>query len=240
MFRRLMTGLATYFPTKAASDRLLPYVTLLAAALGAVIALIQYGNNLAIARVTATMELHKQYLSETFAKAREEFDSLEQKLAASIVRTRCNFIKAAGEKGELPAARGVTPDCNNLTDADRAKLSTIKLEGNQRQALRQLIFSAPNVAKLNEEIDATTRLGQLELFFRSIVVCVQQHNCNGETAVALFAHDMTSFVNATCSADPPLAQQDDQRHDRSVPGALGREQEYLLESRSGAAKAFRL
>jgi hypothetical protein len=92
-------------------------------------------------------------------------------------------------------------DCENLTDNLRIALESINVGGEQRKRLRAYALS-----KVRDKLSATDGLAQLEIFFRSVVICVVRSNCDGETASALFARDMVIFVNATCIFDSPPGQ----------------------------------
>ena len=203
MPRPLITRLAAAFPPKSVSDRLLPYVTLVLAVAAGTSALVQYGNNLAIARVSASLDLHKQFLSETFQKAKKEFAAFDENVGAVAATARCEFIRNEVAKGALPAPAGVTLDCENLTDSMRIALQSIDIVGEQRTRLRDYVLS-----KVRDRLSGTDGLAQLEIFFRSVIICVGRSNCDGETAAALFARDMVTFVNATCVFDPPIGQDD--------------------------------
>jgi hypothetical protein len=197
MFRRLITRIAAAFPTKAASDRLLPYATLLLATLAAASALIQYGNNTAIARVTATMELHKQFLSDTFRQALKDFNSFNLRIGDVATQARCEFIKEALAKKSLQGPPGLVLDCQAINDGTRADLDSIDVVGDQRARLRDFALSKVRALSLS-----TDGIAQLDIFYRSVIICVERNNCSGDTASALFARDMVAFVNATCAFDP--------------------------------------
>jgi hypothetical protein len=195
-FRRFTSNLAKAFPTKATSDRFLPYATLTLAALGAGVALFQYANGLAISRVTATMELHKQYLSETFRTSVNEFRSFNERVNAAALEARCDYIKAGATRGSLTLPQGVSLDCKSIDNSTRTVLDAFNFEGEQRIQLREQALAA--VRRLSSSSDT---LAQLDLFYRSIIICVKKSNCSGDTAVALFAREMVAFVNATCAFD---------------------------------------
>jgi hypothetical protein len=198
--RRYIAQFATAFPPKAVSDRLLPYVTLLLAVAGGVSALIQYSNGLAIARVTATMELHKQFLSETFRPAVKEFNEFNTRANQIAPKARCEFIRDAIAKGEVSASSGTSLNCDKFDNATLTALDKVSLTDAQRDRLRE--FALWRRREVNPPWPS---IDQLELFYRSLIVCVERNNCSGDTAAALFAREMVTFVNATCDYDSPVA-----------------------------------
>src|SRR6266508_445550 len=195
MFRRAITRLAAAFPPKSVSERLLPWGTLLTAALGAAWAIHVYSNNVAIARVTATIEFHKRYTDKLFSEKNKVADVLGR----SLLRARCEFIRSALAEGTLQSRDQYTLNCENIDEKTLKSLQQYDLQGNLRVQARRYIFSYVGRHPLSAT-DASY-LEQLSICFRSIIVCVEHRNCDSQTTIALFAREMVEFVNMTCPFD---------------------------------------
>ena len=210
MLRRPIARLAKAFPPKFVSDRLLPWASLILAVSGAVWVILEYSNDLAIARVTTTLDLHKRY-TEKLLKEKEAFALANSQV---VLRARCEFIQKSAKGGKLkPPEKRL--NCENIDQETLETMDLYNLEGELRRQSRDYIFSRMAERPLSKK--EAQGLAQLSIFFRSIVICVEQDNCDTETSVALFAREMVEFVNMTCAFD---AQAD--RGGKTVNGEIAK------------------
>ena len=167
---------------------------------GGVWAILEYGNNLAIARVKTTLDLHKQYTDKKMFAAK---DRLTESVGPLILSVRCEFIvrAVADKKLEMPK-RPI--NCNKVDGEVIETLRSYDLKGELRTELRLYVLSKLGQTPLSRDI--SEGLAQLSIFFRSIIVCVDKNNCDAETSVALFAREMVEFVNSTCAFDDQTSQ----------------------------------
>lgn len=198
-FREFAGGLAFVLPPAHVTERLTPWFTIVAAVTAATFALAQYSNDLDIRRVSATLELHRQYRVD---HATDLYDLIggekgEDQQVSIILETRCKYYKSLVEGGELDTKGSVLPDCSKVTVTDLPVLDGMghALNECQREELR---------ARLNQILSSTTEIsrinfGQIVGFFRSVRLCVDQNTCDAGTALALFEYDVVSFLNASCA-----------------------------------------
>ena len=194
MLRRLIACLASALPPKFVSDRLLPWASLVLAVIGALWVFHEYSNDLAIARVMTTIDLHKRYTEKLFV-IKEEVTLASIPL---LLHSRCKFIENSVKSGKLKP-RGKSINCNNIDRETLQELDRYILEGELRKQLREYVFS--RVAERTLSKKEAQGLAHLSIFFRSIVICVEHDNCDAETSIALFAREMVEFVNMTCPFD---------------------------------------
>lgn len=200
MFRKIVAGISGNFPPKFVSDRLMPWASLVLVALGAFWAIHEYRNDLAIARVAATIELNKSYAVK-LTSLKAEF---AQAVAPTVLRARCQFIADSVDAGKISATPDDQLNCVSIDETTLRFIQSVELKGDLRQRGRNYIFAQVGKEKLSTK--QANNLAQLSLFLRSVIICVEHGNCEAATAVALFAREMVEFVNMTCPFDQQLAQ----------------------------------
>ena len=197
--RRVIAGIARWFPPKFVADRLLPWGSIAIALGGVYWGISEYRNDIAIARVGTTLELHKRYL---------DTDLLENKIQLSriqtdpIIRARCEFIETHIQSGDIEKIHYGELTCGSVDKETQRKLQPYDIVGDLREKLRDYIKR--EVGKNSLSGDDIKSLAQLSIFFKSIIVCTEQDNCDDETVVALFAREMVEFVNMTCPYEKKL------------------------------------
>ncbi|WP_370230694.1 hypothetical protein [Cognatishimia sp.] len=186
-------------PPSHVTERLTPWFTIVAAVIAASWALVQYSNDLDIRRVSATLELHRQYRVD---HASDLYDLIggekgEDQKIAIIREARCRYYKELIANGGLNAAGLTLPDCSRVTAADIPVLDRLglTLDECQRSEFRAI---------LNQKLNASTKIsrlkfGQIVGFFRSVRLCVDQSTCDAGTTLSLFEYDVVSFLNASCA-----------------------------------------
>lgn len=190
VFRRFVSVLAKGFPPKFAADRILPWTALILVTVGAGWTIYVYRNDVSIGRVQAVFDLYDVYRRE-FGRTKL-LRSKPQELEAAIARIRCEVVSST------------TDECETLTGSPARRLLEIPLTCQQRTTVRKKMNSWR--AK-NEDLD--TRLAyQYQSFFDAVRVCTQAGNCDVDTSLALFAKDITTYLNDVCVFV----------HDRKSPG----------------------
>lgn len=201
MFRRVTGALSARFPPKFVADRILPWLTVTLAAIGGFWAIYEYRNDVGTARIKTVLDLHQRYTADL----KEELDgdvSLESRKVDAILELRCNFYKEKIMSGQLQPGSHL-PECSAISSSDAVILQeytpqmTPPLRTELRNRMNEIL--ATEFAFNYEWTDALSR------FFRSVIVCVERHNCDRDTSIALFAKEMTSFLNSVCPHERRLS-----------------------------------
>jgi len=205
MLRNILAAMARYFPPKFVADRVLPWFLFGVGVFTACWGLWEYGNDLSIKRVHTVLEMHKNFRTiypenEAYLRGKSR-GSPNNETRQHIFRVRCDFYLEKIRENKLKiisdVPKGALKSCNDMAVMDRYG---DLLSSNQRKELREQLK-----AKLNAQIGVDSRkIRGLSLFFRSLIVCVESRNCDGQTAVALFSYEMASFVNGACLFDSKL------------------------------------
>lgn len=197
MTRAVWPWLARRVPSRAVTNRLVPWITLFLGAAGAVWTLFQYSNSVGIQRSATTLTIHRQFLV-TFPEGAQEITGLSAEAQTiETFRVRCNVYRVAMENGVL-SPNEMLSDCMAVTLADRSLLDEIGAEA--PEAVREQIRTALDTTVLTKTAPAR----RMMTYFRSLQVCVERHQCDPEITSELFAGDIVAFLNITCA----LAERD--------------------------------
>ena len=188
MFRKLIVGCAKLYSSKAVGDHFLPWIRLALAVLGAGLVICQYSNDVSIKRVQATLELSQAYRKETentelLTPRRKGFDMKKE-----FIRVKCEALQ--------PGFAQIQPmDCTALKPKDIEIVSQTPLPttGARHEVRRKANKIRADNFQLNHDVDL-----KRYMFFNVVRVCTQAGNCDTETALALFANDMTTYLNDVC------------------------------------------
>lgn len=145
------------------------------------------------------MEMYKQFQGDTFVAAKDEFSLVNNRIGEAVVTLRCQLIATWAARKMLQLPAGPALDCQPVSSEASAIMAQVKLSGDLRRDLRLLALHKSK--QILETAAERKSIIQLELFYRSVIVCVQQRNCSGEATAALFARNMVEFVNTTCPLD---------------------------------------
>lgn len=203
--RAIWVRLARWAPPILITNRLVPWITLLLAALGATWALFQYSDSVAIQRSNTTLTIHRQFVSVFPNGAQEITGQSEEALVVQIFKVRCDIYRAAMADGVLPPDERLHP-CETITLADQPLLDEIA--ENAPQALRDQVLMALETVVLTNAVPAR----RMMTYFRSLQVCVEGHQCDLAITSELFASDIVAFLNLTCDLaerDAEFARQGD-------------------------------
>lgn len=189
--REGLVGLGRWLPTARIMQRYVPWAALVAAIVGGSWTLVTYRNDLAIQRVAATFDMHRQF-RERFPNGSEVVDDLPLRTLAFT----CRFLQAEIAAARLTVDEPRLPACDTIIPSDRRLIEPIAdlMSESQRSALRQSLVShlsttaAPNWRRATE----------VRYFYRALTLCSRSQTCDGDIVVALFGPDMLGFVNAVC------------------------------------------
>lgn len=186
-----MVPLARWFPTRRVSERILPWVTLMLATLGAVWTLFQYTNGVEIQRAETTLSIHRQFLDTFPDGAQGAGDMSEDALVGGVLMIRCEIYTLAVEDGLLPAEPAL-PDCGSVSMSDVSVLDAVGEDASD--ALRdQIREETAMIGGINPP-----QARRMMTFFRSLQVCVEKGQCARDITTELFVGDIVAFLNATC------------------------------------------
>ncbi len=199
-FRRRIAALARGMPPAHITQRLVPWVTLLAALITATWALLQYSNDLAIRRVSTTLEMHRQFRTGyrdsmvPLQSAMRDANNLPQR----ILDLRCGYLQKLQADGTLLGGVLPVPECGTVTVENISVLDpfSLLLSAEQRTDLRQMV----EVLMAAQDDAPLGAYGELVDFFRSVRLCVGQNTCDPATTLALFEFDIVAMLNMTCAA----------------------------------------
>lgn len=185
--RGIVTDLARRLPRKAVAERLLVWVGALVSLAGFLWGVLEYHIDNDIDRTNTTMAFHKLYLDKVRGIDLYPDAKVSEAEALALVQAeRCRHLRGTFDLS--------ITDCDNLTSANIKAMNALELDSAQRTDLRKAL----NAFRAGLRKPDRDRLDAAMAFFRSIVICVDNRTCNAETAIALFAADMTAFVNEIC------------------------------------------
>lgn len=216
--------MARRFPPAFVAQRVLPWTTLTAVIVGGAIALMQYSNDLGIARSAAALEMHKQFRDDAgdwsstlLRNADGDAVSIEQ-FALEILKIRCLAYAEAVETGTVDPKDTTLPDCVDLRLWDQETLDKAPYSGDAD--LRITIAQRVRAFMVDDTKVDRGQFFRVSRYLRAVAVCVDRRTCDQQTAIALFAHEMTGFVNAACPHAQSLGSEG-QYELRFLAGFLG-------------------
>ena len=144
----------------------------------------EYRNNVNIQRVQATLQFHEAYRKEMsdVRLTESSSESTLEVLQEEIDQIRCGVL----EIQEI--------NCDAMTEEDVEKVRSEPLDSVQRAEVRRALNHL-RVERINLDDDAVS---DYYAFFNSIRVCILAKNCDLMTALALFAKDITNYLNEIC------------------------------------------
>lgn len=197
-FRKFAGSLARRLPPVHVSNRLTPWFTICAAMGAATWALAQYSNDLAIRRVSTTLELHRQFRTDYRTTSYDMIGGTkgEDQMILQILAVRCAFYRELADENFIDLGTVDLPDCTKVTVADTPTLDGIagQIDTAQRTTLRTLIN-----AELKDESINPIEFGQPVDFFRAVRLCVAQNTCDSPTALSLFGYEIISVISVSCA-----------------------------------------
>ena len=193
MTRAFAIWLSRRFPPKHVTDRVLPWLTIALVLVGGIFAVYEHLKNSNAARVIETIRLHQAFVMQT--PSGKSLQSLQNRLIDGlgplIDQRRCEYVLELADKGEVQLQPNV--QCNDAKS--HSIIAAIELQGQQRDELRRRLSDVEEqIVQENEEA-----IQQLLGHYTTVIVCVKNAACNGESARDIYARDMIGFVNAFCS-----------------------------------------
>lgn len=195
---------ARSLPAKHVTDRITPWIALVAAIIGGGAGLWEYADKNKAERVRRVLDSYTAYIKEDAGKSLKGDLRLALDTLVPLTTVRCTWMKErakdlsaiAESTGGLPTASAVSQiDCADF-DA-RSKLYAIALRDSARTAIRAA------VDKEREQLlkkDPQTKYSAVKVldFFNSIIACVNSNGCDNTTAYSIFAGDMVDLLNGFC------------------------------------------
>jgi len=194
--RKISSAIAKVLPPIHVTERITPWLTLLAAGVAAYWAIFQYQDQLDIQRVATTLDLHRQYRMQFPEGVSELFQNPRQKegVVSEIVGVQCRYLAEISSGPQLPDPCGAT----GTIDPAAMTLRMSDLTASERLALSDEIEKA--IALRDDLQPDGSKVEAMMAFNLSISVCVDQGTCDADTVTALFLREIILFLNNTCVA----------------------------------------
>ena len=156
----------------------------LIAAFGVVWGICEYRENVDIRRVQATLEFHAAFRNELrdVRLTHSSEGDTRRVLEEGIDRIRCLVLDIGGV------------NCDALEEDEVVKVREASLDSAKRaEVRRQLNRLLAKRITLNDNA-----VSDYYAIFNSVRVCILASNCDLATALALFAKEMTNYLNQIC------------------------------------------
>jgi hypothetical protein len=178
--------------SKTATEGVLPWLTLVLGVLGVGWTLIAFSAQNDIQRAQTILAIHRQYL-EMFPSGTDDILGLSAAARSdAIQQIRCRVFSDAAAEGTLTTTE-VLPECSTVRAVDKPLIDRIGAA--QTEAMKAAIRTAiSDIAPIDR-----TGAERMLTFFLSVRLCATENQCDADIATALFAKDMTAFLNQTCA-----------------------------------------
>ena len=170
-------------------------IVAVSAAGGIILGVMEYADRVDIERTRIALEMHEAYRREMGTI--QLIDDAQRN--AIVDRQRCIQARSVDNKLE-------DMNCSNLTDDDRDRIYQKELDSAGRDSLREAIGSA---LKGEVIVNGKEAVRQYQ-FFDAVRVCTNEGICDDGAVIALFAKEMTAYLNEVCvyaeDQNGPLAE----------------------------------